>query len=213
MPQSSFYRRHGKRWLDLVIAIPLLIILSPLMGLLAMIIRWKLGRPILFTQIRPGLNGQPFKMVKFRTMIDAKNEQGEQLPDEVRMTYLGHFLRTTSLDEFPEIWNVVRGEMSLVGPRPLLTSYLELYTPEQARRHDVLPGITGWAQVNGRNAISWEEKFLLDCEYVNQLSFLLDLKILILTVVKVIRRADISAKDHSTMPAFQGNPKITNISN
>ena len=213
MPQPSFYRRHGKRWFDLAIAIPLLGLLSPLMGVLALIIRWKLGSPILFSQVRPGLNGQPFRMVKFRTMTHAKNDQGELLPDEIRLTRLGQFLRATSLDELPELWNVIRGEMSLVGPRPLLTSYLELYSPEQARRHDVLPGITGWAQVNGRNAISWEQKFLMDGEYVNQVSLLLDIKILILTIIKVIRRADISAKDHSTMPAFQGNPKITNISN
>lgn len=213
MSQPSFYQRHGKRWLDLAIAIPLIVVLSPLMGLLALIIRWKLGTPVLFTQVRPGLNGQPFKMVKFRTMTDAKNERGELLPDEVRLTYSGHFLRASSLDELPELWNVVRGEMSLVGPRPLLTSYLELYSPEQARRHDVLPGITGWAQVNGRNAISWEQKFLLDVDYVNQVSFSRDIKILILTIAKVIRRADISAKDHSTMPVFQGNPKINNISN
>ncbi|MFO1006779.1 MAG: sugar transferase [Planctomycetaceae bacterium] len=213
MPQPSFYQRHGKRWLDLAIAIPLIVVLSPLMGLLVLIIRWKLGTPVLFIQVRPGLNGQPFKMVKFRTMTDAKNERGELLPDEVRLTYLGHFLRASSLDELPELWNVVRGEMSLVGPRPLLTSYLELYSPEQAHRHDVLPGITGWAQVNGRNAISWEQKFLLDVDYVNQVSFPRDIKILILTIAKVIRRADISAKDHSTMPVFQGNPKINNISN
>jgi sugar transferase EpsL len=213
MPHPSFYQRHGKRWFDLSIALPLMMVLSPLLGMLALIIRRKLGRPVLFTQVRPGLNGQPFTMVKFRTMTDAKNEHGELLPDKVRLTYLGQFLRASSLDELPELWNVIRGEMSLVGPRPLLTSYLELYSPEQARRHDVLPGITGWAQVNGRNAISWEQKFQLDVEYVNRVSLWLDIKILILTVAKVLRRADISAKDHSTMPAFQGNSKITNISN
>lgn len=213
MTHLSFYQRHGKRWFDLAIAIPLAILLSPFMGILALLVRWKLGSPVLFTQVRPGLNGQLFSMVKFRSMTDARNDQGELLPDEVRLTSFGRFLRSSSLDELPELWNVIRGEMSLVGPRPLLISYLELYTPEQARRHDVLPGITGWAQVNGRNAISWEQKFVLDVEYVKQASLSLDMKILILTVAKVIRRDNISADGHTTMPTFQGNPKITNILN
>ncbi len=213
MTHLSFYQRHGKRWFDLAIAIPLAILLSPFMGILALLVRWKLGSPVLFTQVRPGLNGQLFSMVKFRSMTDARNDQGELLPDEVRLTSFGRFLRSSSLDELPELWNVIRGEMSLVGPRPLLISYLELYTPEQARRHDVLPGITGWAQVNGRNAISWEQKFVLDVGYVKQVSLSLDMKILILTVAKVIRRDNISADGHTTMPTFQGNPKITNILN
>ena len=178
---------------------------------MALLVRWKLGSPVLFTQVRPGLNGQLFSMVKFRSMTDARNDQGELLPDEVRLTSFGRFLRSSSLDELPELWNVIRGEMSLVGPRPLLISYLELYSPEQARRHEVLPGITGWAQVNGRNAISWEQKFLFDVEYVEQVSLILDMKILILTVAKVVRRDNISADGHTTMPTFQGNPKITNI--
>lgn len=211
MTHLSFYQRHGKRWFDLAIAIPLAILLSPFLGIMALLVRWKLGSPVLFTQVRPGLNGQLFSMVKFRSMTDARNDQGELLPDEVRLTSFGRFLRSSSLDELPELWNVIRGEMSLVGPRPLLISYLELYSPEQARRHEVLPGITGWAQVNGRNAISWEQKFLFDVEYVEQVSLILDMKILILTVAKVVRRDNISADGHTTMPTFQGNPKITNI--
>lgn len=213
MPRMTFYQRHGKRWFDLTIAIPLIVLLAPLMGLLSLLIRWKLGSPVLFTQTRPGLNGKLFSMVKFRSMTDAKNDQGELLPDEIRLTSLGRFLRNSSLDELPELWNVIRGEMSLVGPRPLLVSYLERYSPEQARRHDILPGITGWAQVNGRNAISWEQKFLLDVEYAKQVSFVHDIKILLLTVAKVIRRDNITAVGHSTMPAFQGNSEPTNTAN
>lgn len=207
MSNSTFYQRHGKRWFDLVIAIPLLILLVPVMGVLALLIRWKLGRPVLFSQVRPGLHGQLFRMVKFRSMTDARNIQGELLPDEVRLTSFGRFLRNSSLDELPELWNVIRGEMSLVGPRPLLTSYLELYTPEEAKRHDVLPGITGWAQVNGRNAISWNQKFILDIDYTKQVSFWHDIRILLLTLSKVIGRNDISAEGHSTMPAYQGSEK------
>ncbi len=211
MTHLSFYQRHGKRCFDLAIAIPLAILLSPFLGIMALLVRWKLGSPVLFTQVRPGLNGQLFSMVKFRSMTDARNDQGELLPDEVRLTSFGRFLRSSSLDELPELWNVIRGEMSLVGPRPLLISYLEHYSPEQARRHEVLPGITGWAQVNGRNAISWEQKFLFDVEYVEKVSLILDMTILILTVAKVVRRDNISADGHTTMPTFQGNPKITNI--
>ena len=205
MPQPSFYRRYGKRWLDLSIAIPLALLLAPLMGALALIVRWRLGSPVLFSQDRPGLAGRPFRMVKFRSMTDARNEQGEFLSDDVRLTPLGRFLRASSLDELPELWNVIRGEMSLVGPRPLLTAYLARYTPEQSKRHDILPGVTGWAQVNGRNAISWEEKFAYDVEYVERISLRLDLRILRLTATKVILRKDVSAAGHVTMPEFRGN--------
>ena len=205
MHHSSFYQRHGKRWLDLSISLPLAVVLAPLLGVLAVLIRRKLGSPVLFTQVRPGLRGQPFRMVKFRSMTDGRDERGALLPDEVRLTRFGRFLRSSSLDELPELWNVIRGEMSLVGPRPLLTQYLALYTPEQARRHEVLPGVTGWAQVNGRNAISWDQKFVLDVEYVEQVSFSRDLRILWMTAAKVIRREDVSAAGHSTMPEFRGS--------
>ena len=198
------YRRYGKRCLDLMIALPLAVLLAPIMGGLALLIRWKLGSPVLFSQIRPGLNGCPFRMVKFRSMTDACDAQGELLPDERRLTLLGQFLRASSVDELPELWNVIRGEMSLVGPRPLLTRYLGLYTPEQMRRHDLLPGVTGWAQVNGRNTISWEQKFAFDVEYVEQVSLLLDLRILMMTATKVLRRDDVSAAGHATMPEFRG---------
>lgn len=174
---------------------------------LAVLIRWKLGSPIFFRQTRPGVGGRPFRMIKFRTMLDAVDEFGDPLPDERRMTRLGHFLRATSLDELPELWNVIKGDMSLVGPRPLLMEYLPLYNAEQMRRHDVRPGITGWAQVNGRNAVSWEEKFKLDCWYVDNQSFWLDVKILFLTVKKVIAREGVSASDHVTAERFRGNDK------
>lgn len=209
MNHTSFYRRHGKRWLDLAISLPLAVVLAPLLGVLALMIRWKLGSPVLFTQVRPGLQGQAFRMVKFRSMTDARDEQGAFLPDAVRLTGFGRFLRSSSLDELPELWNVIRGEMSLVGPRPLLTHYLGLYTPEQARRHEVLPGVTGWAQVNGRNAISWDQKFVLDVEYVERVSFLQDVRILWMTASKVIRREDVSAAGHSTMPEFRGSVHVT----
>lgn len=187
-----------------VVAIALLSV-SPLLLLLACLIRRRLGRPVLFRQVRPGLHGKPFTMFKFRTMRDAFDAHGRPLPDEQRMTPFGRWLRSTSLDELPELFNVLRGEMSLVGPRPLLMEYLPLYTPEQARRHEVLPGITGWAQVNGRNAISWEEKFKLDVWYVDNRSLWLDLKILVMTVWKVFARKDISAADHVTIEKFRGS--------
>lgn len=177
----TVYRCTGKRIFDLLIALPALILLSPLLTVLALLVRVNLGAPVLFRQRRPGLHGKPFEMVKFRTMTDARDASGVLLPDAERLTAFGRFLRSTSLDELPELWNVVRGDMSLVGPRPLLMQYLPLYTPEQARRHDVRPGVTGWAQVNGRNAISWEQKFAYDVWYVDNLSFWLDLKILWLT--------------------------------
>jgi lipopolysaccharide/colanic/teichoic acid biosynthesis glycosyltransferase len=176
----------------------------PFILVVALLVRIKLGSPILFTQERPGINGKVFKMMKFRTMLDGKDKYGNLLPDEQRMTKFGAFLRSTSLDELPGLFNVLKGDMSLVGPRPLLVQYLPLYSKEQARRHNVRPGITGWAQVNGRNAISWEEKFKLDVWYVDNQSFLLDLKILFLTVKKVFVREGISADGHVTIAPFKG---------
>jgi lipopolysaccharide/colanic/teichoic acid biosynthesis glycosyltransferase len=193
-----------KRVFDLVTAsLALLLLALPLLTL-AWLIRRKLGRPVLFRQVRPGLQGRPFTMVKFRTMTDELGPDGALLPDAQRLTPFGRFLRATSLDELPELWNVLRGEMSLVGPRPLLMEYLPLYSPEQARRHEVRPGITGWAQVNGRNAISWDEKFAMDVWYVGHRSLWLDLYILWLTVHKVIVRDGISAVGDATMPPFTG---------
>ena len=183
--------------------LPVLVLGLPLL-LLAWMVRRKLGSPVFFRQTRPGLRGRPFQMVKFRTMTDARGPDGKLLPDAVRLTAFGRFLRATSLDELPELWNVLKGDMSLVGPRPLLMEYLPLYSPEQARRHDVHPGITGWAQVNGRNALSWEEKFKLDVWYVDHRSLSLDIKILWLTVRKVLVREGISADGEATMSKFTG---------
>jgi lipopolysaccharide/colanic/teichoic acid biosynthesis glycosyltransferase len=194
-----------KRLLDFTAALFGIILLSPLILVLILLIRQKLGSPVFFTQTRPGLYGKPFKMVKFRTMTDARDTDGNLLPDSIRLTTLGRFLRSTSLDELPELWNVLKGEMSLVGPRPLLMEYLPLYSQVQARRHEVRPGITGWAQINGRNAISWDEKFKLDVWYVDNQSFWLDLKILLLTIKKVFVREGISAEGEATMPKFTGN--------
>ena len=193
-----------KRVFDLLAsAIGLLILAVPL-ALLACQVRRKLGSPVFFTQLRPGLHGKPFRMVKFRTMNDAREASCVLLPDAQRLTPFGRFLRTSSMDELPELWNVLRGEMSLVGPRPLLIEYLPLYSPEQARRHQVRPGITGWAQVNGRNGISWEDKFKLDNWYVDNRSFWLDIKILWLTVKKVLARDGINSAGDRMMPPFQG---------
>lgn len=185
-------------------ALAALLVLSPIIAVVAVLIRWKLGSPVLFRQVRPGLCGRPFEMIKFRTMRDALDRAGQPLPDSERLTGLGRALRASSLDELPELWNVVRGDMSLVGPRPLLMDYLPLYTPLQARRHEVRPGITGWAQVNGRNALGWDDKFRLDVWYVDNRSFWLDLKILALTAWKVVRRDGISAAGEATMPRFTG---------
>lgn len=194
-----------KRLFDLVAAsLALLLLAVPLLAL-AWLIRRKLGSPVLFRQVRPGLNGQPFTMIKFRTMTDERGPDGALLPDAQRMTPFGRFLRASSLDELPELWNVLRGEMSLVGPRPLLMEYLPLYTPEQARRHEVRPGITGWAQVNGRNAISWSDKFGLDVWYVDNQNLWLDFKILWMTVRKVLVRDGISAAGEETMSKFTGS--------
>lgn len=201
----TFYHRVGKRLFDLLLAVPTLIVLSPLLTVLALLVRVNLGAPVLFRQTRPGLHGKPFTLYKFRTMTDARDAQGNLLPDAARLTPFGRFLRATSLDELPELWNVLKGDMSLVGPRPLLMQYLDRYTPEQARRHDVRPGITGWAQVNGRNALTWEQKFALDVWYVDHLSFWLDLKIIALTLWKILKREGISQPGQATVEYFHGN--------
>ncbi|MDN3381582.1 sugar transferase [Pseudoalteromonas sp. APC 3358] len=194
-----------KRFFDFIVAMGALLTLLPVIIVVAVLIRFKLGSPILFTQDRPGLNGKVFKMMKFRTMLDGKDKHGNLLPDNERMTKFGAFLRSTSLDELPGLFNVLKGDMSLVGPRPLLVQYLPLYSSDQARRHNVRPGITGWAQVNGRNAISWEQKFKFDVWYVDNQSFFLDLKILLLTVKKVFVREGISADGHVTIEPFKGS--------
>ena len=194
-----------KRLFDFLASLIALILLSPLIALVAWKIRKNLGSPVLFRQTRPGLNGKPFEMVKFRTMKDAVDQQGNPLPDSERMTPFGDKLRNSSLDELPELWNVLKGEMSLVGPRPLLMQYLPLYSTEQARRHDVRPGVTGWAQINGRNAISWEEKFALDVWYVDNKTLLLDIKILFMTVKKVFVKEGISADGHVTIEPITGS--------
>lgn len=193
-----------KRVFDLLISSLLLALFFPVLILLSLCIRYALGSPVLFKQVRPGLHGKPFVMVKFRTMTDQRDSQGLLLPDAHRLTAFGRFLRSTSLDEFPELWNVLRGEMSLVGPRPLLMEYLPLYTEEQARRHEVRPGITGWAQVNGRNALSWEDRFKADVWYVDNQSLILDLRILWRTFYKVISRDGISQAGEATMSKFTG---------
>jgi lipopolysaccharide/colanic/teichoic acid biosynthesis glycosyltransferase len=194
----------SKRLFDLVVSFAALLLLSPTLLLLAVLVRINIGTPILFSQTRPGIRGRAFTMVKYRSMTDARGDDGKLLPDADRLCRFGYFLRATSLDELPELWNVLKGDMSLVGPRPLLMEYLPLYSPAQARRHEVRPGITGWAQVNGRNAISWEEKFKLDVWYVEHQSFWLDLKILLLTVKRVFQRHGISADGEATMPRFTG---------
>lgn len=191
-----------KRFFDFLAALILSLILLPVLLIVAWKIRRKLGSPVLFQQVRPGRYGQPFKMIKFRTMRNAVDANGDPLPDSERMTPFGSFLRSSSLDELPELWNVLKGEMSLVGPRPLLMEYLPLYSKEQARRHEVRPGVTGWAQINGRNALSWEEKFKLDVWYVDHQSFWLDLKIILVTVKKVFVREGISGGGEVTMSKF-----------
>ena len=194
-----------KRALDVIVAILALIALCVPMVFLAIVIRLRLGSPIFFRQVRPGLHGRPFTMIKFRSMTDERAADGKLLPDAQRQTSLGRFLRATSLDELPELWNVLKGEMSLVGPRPLLMDYMSLYTPEQARRHEVRPGITGWAQINGRNAISWEEKFALDVWYVDHQSLALDVRILWRTVARVLGRKGINADGEATVSRFTGS--------
>jgi len=196
-----------KRFFDIAVSGLLLVLLSPLLAFLALLVRRRLGSPVLFRQRRPGKDAKPFEMLKFRTMTDVRGPDGALLADAERLTAFGRFLRSTSLDELPELWNVLRGDMSLVGPRPLLMEYLPLYSPEQARRHEVRPGITGWAQVNGRNALSWSEKFALDIWYVDRRSFGLDLKIICRTLLKVVKRDGISATGEATMPKFTGYGK------
>ena len=197
-----------KRLLDIVIASIALVLLSPLYFYVAYKVKKNLGSPVLFRQVRPGLHGKPFEMIKFRTMKDALDEQGNPLPDSERLTPFGKMLRSTSLDEMPELWNVIKGDMSVVGPRPLLMEYLPLYNKEQAKRHNVRPGMTGHAQVNGRNAISWEEKFKLDTWYVENKSTVLDFKIMLKTVQKVIAKDDISAEGEATMTRFTGSKNM-----
>ncbi|MEZ5924028.1 MAG: sugar transferase [Hyphomicrobiaceae bacterium] len=195
----------AKRVLDLLVVFASLPLMLPVLVVLFVLVRTKLGAPALFRQVRPGRGGRPFTLVKFRSMTDARDAKGALLPDAERLTRFGRLLRASSLDELPELWNVLRGEMSLVGPRPLLMSYIPLYSPAQARRHEVLPGITGWSQVKGRNALSWEEKFALDVWYVDHWSLALDLQILGLTVARVLRREGVSAEGHATMPPFMGS--------
>jgi sugar transferase EpsL len=200
-----FYRSHGKRWLDLALTGPALLLLAPLFALIALAVRLRLGTPILFRQVRPGRRGEPFTLLKFRTMTSARDESGTLLPDAQRLTPLGRALRRASLDELPELWNVLRGEMSLVGPRPLLPQYLARYSPEQAQRHEVEPGITGWAQIHGRNALAWQQKFALDVWYVAHVSLSLDLKIVALTLPRIFSRAGITSPGHATADEFLGN--------
>ena len=211
MPDSDAVRarpagRAVKRLVDVAVAAAALVILSPLFAVVGLLVRSKLGSPVFFRQERPGLNGRPFTLVKFRTMLDARDPGGKQRPDAERLTPFGRWLRSVSLDELPELWNVLKGDMSLVGPRPLLMQYLPLYSPEQARRHDVRPGLTGWAQINGRNAISWEEKFALDVWYVDHWSVWLDARILAASLFAVARPHGISAEGSATMPEFTGSP-------
>ena len=205
MHDSKPYTNWVKRLFDLSIAVPLLIILSPVLVLIGFLVRMKIGVPVLFRQVRPGLHGRPFTIYKFRTMIDERDKDGNLLPDGDRLTRLGRFLRKLSIDELPELFNVVRGDMSIVGPRPLLMQYIDRYTLEQARRHEVKPGITGWAQVNGRNAITWEDKFRLDVWYVDNMSLGLDMKIIAMTIWKILKREGINQPGQATAEKFKGS--------
>ena len=205
MRQAGVYEKFIKRGLDLLISGCALLVLWPVLLVLVVLVRSKLGGPAIFCQERPGKNGRVFRLYKLRTMTDERDEDGRLLPDEQRLTPFGRTLRSLSLDELPELWNIFRGDMSLVGPRPLLVKYLPLYNAQQARRHEVMPGLTGWAQVNGRNLVTWEDKFTMDVWYVDHISFALDLKILWLTVKAVLRREGISAQSSATMEEFQGS--------
>lgn len=207
----NFYDRYIKRLLDILLSGLALLILWPVLLIVAILVRCKLGGPVIFCQERPGKNEKIFKLYKFRTMTDARDEQGNLLPDEVRLTKFGKLLRSTSLDELPELWNILKGDMSLVGPRPLLVKYLPLYNEEQRHRHDVRPGLTGWAQVNGRNTLSWEDKFRYDVWYVQNISFLLDLKTVFLTVKKVFCREGISSDTAATMEEFKGTKETNHV--
>ncbi|WP_298729688.1 sugar transferase [uncultured Subdoligranulum sp.] len=205
--KQGVYARYIKRILDILLSGCALVVLSPVLLIVAVLVRTKLGSPVIFCQERPGKDEKIFKMYKFRSMTDARDENGELLPDEVRLTHFGKVLRSTSLDELPELWNIWRGDMSVVGPRPLLVKYLPLYNAEQRHRHDVRPGLTGLAQVNGRNAISWEEKFRLDADYVRHITFAEDMKIMLATVGKVLRHENISSGNSATIEEFRGTPK------
>jgi sugar transferase EpsL len=200
----GIYQKHGKRWVDVLVSAPALLVALPLLLTIGVAVLCSMGRPILFRQRRTGLHGRTFDLLKFRTMTDSRDASGVPLPDDCRITRVGRFLRAFSLDELPQLWNVMCGEMSLVGPRPLLESYLRLYSPRQAKRHEAMPGITGWAQVQGRNLISWENRFLCDVYYVEHVSAWLDLQILLKTTWMVIVRSGISADSHCTMPRFTG---------
>ena len=204
--KKGFYEKFFKRPQDLIISLMALIFLSPLLLIIAILVRLKLGSPILFVQERPGLNEKIFKMYKFRTMTNKTGENGELLPDSERLTKFGKMLRTTSLDELPELWNIVRGDMAIIGPRPLLVQYLSLYNEHQRKRHEVRPGLSGYAQVNGRNAISWEEKFDLDIKYIDNLSFVNDWKIILCTMRKIFVKEGISSNTSVTMETFKGTP-------
>ena len=203
----TFYTRAGKRFFDLAIATPVAIVLLPVMLIVAMFVRIFLGPGVVFSQVRPGRHGRFFTLRKLRTMNNARDASGALLPDGARLTRFGTFLRSTSLDEVPQLWHVITGDMSLVGPRPLLVEYLPLYDAEQARRHNVRPGITGWAQVNGRNLLNWNDRFALDVWYVDHMSFRLDLKIIWMTLVNVVRRDGVAAEAHVSMPKFTGRPQ------
>lgn len=203
------YQKYIKRVLDIMVSLTALIVLSPVLLIVAVLVRTKLGAPVIFHQDRPGYHEKVFRLCKFRTMTDARDENGELLPDEVRLTAFGKALRATSLDELPELWNILKGDMSLIGPRPLLVKYLPLYNAFQKHRHDVKPGLTGWAQVNGRNAITWEQRFEYDVYYVKHLSFWMDLKIMFLTVAVVFRHSGISSATDATMEAFTGTKNST----
>jgi sugar transferase EpsL len=200
----SLYRSEGKRWLDIAVALAVLLVCLPVAAMAAVLVWATMGRPVLFRQTRPGLHGQPFTLLKFRTMTEGRDPWGQLLPDGERLTALGRVLRRLSIDEIPQLINVLGGDMSLVGPRPLLMRYLDRYTPAQARRHDVMPGITGLAQVWGRNTLDWERRFALDVQYVHRLSFVLDLQILLLTVWRVLTQKGISAPNHATAEEFTG---------
>jgi sugar transferase EpsL len=204
-PDQGIVSDSMKRLFDIVVSALLLVLLAPVMAIVAVLVRRRLGSPVLFRQVRPGKDARPFQMLKFRTMLDTRDADGTVLPDGERLTRFGRFLRSTSLDELPELWNVLKGEMSLVGPRPLLMEYLPHYSAEQARRHEVRPGITGWAQVNGRNALSWEEKFKLDVWYVDNRSFGLDARIMGRTILSVLNRSGITAEGQPTMPRFSSS--------
>lgn len=207
---NNFYRNYGKRLIDIVLSFFAIIILSPVLLIVSILVHTKLGSPVLFTQDRPGKNEKIFKLYKFRTMTDEKDEEGKLLPDSIRLTKFGKMLRSTSLDELPELWNILIGDMSIVGPRPLLIQYLPLYSETQKRRHEVRPGLTGYAQVNGRNELSWPKRFSLDVDYVKNLNFVLDCQIIFQTVLKVFKREGISSGTTATMEPFKGNEKLEN---